>query len=69
MSHATTIGVALDDALLFGPAAPAPVASAVTSCTTDWRQVQPGDVFVAILDDEADGHDFAAQAVKRAPRR
>jgi UDP-N-acetylmuramoyl-L-alanyl-D-glutamate--2,6-diaminopimelate ligase len=35
----------------------------VTSCTNDWRQVQPGDVYVAMTGDEDDGHDYAADAV------
>lgn len=33
-----------------------------SSCTSDWRQVQPGDVFVAIADDQGDGHDRAGEA-------
>ena len=28
-----------------------------TSCTSDWRQVRPGDVFVAITGADDDGHD------------
>jgi UDP-N-acetylmuramyl tripeptide synthase len=36
-----------------------------TSCTSDWRQVQPGDVFIAITGDDEDGHDFATNAVDR----
>ncbi len=32
------------------------------SCTSDWRQVRPGDVFVAITDAEHDGHDGATAA-------
>ncbi len=37
----------------------------VTSCTSDWRQVRPGDVFVAVTEAEDDGHDHAVEAVKR----
>jgi UDP-N-acetylmuramoyl-L-alanyl-D-glutamate--2,6-diaminopimelate ligase len=37
----------------------------VTSCTSDWRQVQPGDVYIAITGDEVDGHDHASGAIKR----
>jgi UDP-N-acetylmuramoyl-L-alanyl-D-glutamate--2,6-diaminopimelate ligase len=37
----------------------------VTSCTSDWRQVQPGDVFVAVTGDETDGHDHTAEAAQR----
>ncbi len=38
----------------------------VTSCATDWREVQPGDVYVALPDTEArddDGHLHAQRAV------
>jgi UDP-N-acetylmuramoyl-L-alanyl-D-glutamate--2,6-diaminopimelate ligase len=37
----------------------------VTSCTSDWRQVRPGDVFVAIVDADDDGHDGAQEAARR----
>src|SRR5256885_5315666 len=37
----------------------------VTSCTSDWRQVRPGDVYVAITGANEDGHDFATKAVSR----
>jgi UDP-N-acetylmuramoyl-L-alanyl-D-glutamate--2,6-diaminopimelate ligase len=36
-----------------------------TSCTTSWRQVQPGDVFVAVSDAESDGHEDAVDAARR----
>ncbi len=36
-----------------------------TSCTNDYRQVRPGDVFVALAGAESDGHDDAAEAVRR----
>src|SRR4051812_14732251 len=36
-----------------------------TSCTSDWSQVQPGDLFIAIIGDDEDGHDFAAAAAER----
>ncbi len=36
-----------------------------TSCASDWRQVQPGDVFIAVTGDEDDGHDHAVDAVER----
>jgi UDP-N-acetylmuramoyl-L-alanyl-D-glutamate--2,6-diaminopimelate ligase len=35
-----------------------------TSCTSDWRQVQSGDVFLAITSDDEDGHDHATEAVE-----
>jgi len=38
----------------------------VTSCATDWREVEPGDVFVALPDvfgDDEDGHTHAQRAV------
>jgi UDP-N-acetylmuramyl pentapeptide synthase len=34
------------------------------SCTSDWRRVRPGDVFVAITDVEDDGHDQAQAAAE-----
>jgi UDP-N-acetylmuramoyl-L-alanyl-D-glutamate--2,6-diaminopimelate ligase len=36
-----------------------------TGCTSDWRQLRPGDVFVAIADADEDGHDFASAATGR----
>jgi len=39
-----------------------------TSCTSDWRQVKPGDVFVALserLGQEEDGHPYVREAVDR----
>lgn len=36
-----------------------------TSCTNDWRQVQPGDVYIAVVGDDDDGHDHASRAVSR----
>ncbi len=36
-----------------------------TSCTSDWRLVRPGDVFVAVTDADSDGHDYAEQAARR----
>jgi UDP-N-acetylmuramoyl-L-alanyl-D-glutamate--2,6-diaminopimelate ligase len=64
MSHDQRLGVRLDT--LFSPAARTTADGAiVTGCTSDWRKVQPGDAFVAVLDEEADGHDLAERAVKR----
>jgi UDP-N-acetylmuramoyl-L-alanyl-D-glutamate--2,6-diaminopimelate ligase len=64
MSHDTQVGVVLD--ALFSPACRTGAEGAtVTGCTSQWRQVQPGDAFVAVLGDDQDGHDFAAQAVER----
>src|SRR5688572_12307611 len=64
MSHQPTQGVALD--ALFSPACRTGANGAtVTGCTSNWRKVQPGDAFVAVLDERADGHDVAARAVKR----
>lgn len=37
----------------------------VTSCTSDWQQVRPGDVYVAITGANNDGHDDATAAAKR----
>jgi UDP-N-acetylmuramoyl-L-alanyl-D-glutamate--2,6-diaminopimelate ligase len=36
-----------------------------TSCTSDFRQVRQGDVFVALAGAESDGHDFAVEAARR----
>jgi UDP-N-acetylmuramoyl-L-alanyl-D-glutamate--2,6-diaminopimelate ligase len=36
-----------------------------TSCTSDWRQLRPGDVFVALAEADDDGHDHAAEATQR----
>src|SRR5260370_28466679 len=36
-----------------------------TSCTSDWRKVRPGDVYVAITGSDGDGHDFATQRASR----
>ena len=36
-----------------------------TSCTSDWRKVRPGDVYVAITGAEDDGHDYATEAASR----
>jgi UDP-N-acetylmuramoyl-L-alanyl-D-glutamate--2,6-diaminopimelate ligase len=36
-----------------------------TSCTSDWQQVRPGDVYVAITGPDYEGHDDAAAAVER----
>ena len=36
-----------------------------TSCTSDWRQVRPGDVYVALAEAEEDGHDGAMEAARR----
>jgi UDP-N-acetylmuramoyl-L-alanyl-D-glutamate--2,6-diaminopimelate ligase len=36
-----------------------------TSCTSDWRFVRPGDVFVAITEAESDGHDHGIEAARR----
>ncbi|HEY3391965.1 MAG TPA: UDP-N-acetylmuramyl-tripeptide synthetase [Lacipirellulaceae bacterium] len=35
------------------------------SCTSDWRQVERGDVFVAMVEADRDGHDEAVEAVRR----
>ena len=36
-----------------------------TSCSSDWRTVRPGDVYVAITGADEDGHDYATEAVAR----
>jgi UDP-N-acetylmuramoyl-L-alanyl-D-glutamate--2,6-diaminopimelate ligase len=37
----------------------------VSSIQADSRKVQPGDVFVALVGTHSDGHDFAADAIRR----
>lgn len=36
-----------------------------TSCTSEWRQVRPGDVYVALANADDDGHDYAVEATRR----
>jgi UDP-N-acetylmuramoyl-L-alanyl-D-glutamate--2,6-diaminopimelate ligase len=38
------------------------------SCTSDWRAVQRGDVFVALVEAERDGHEDAVEAARRGAR-
>jgi UDP-N-acetylmuramoyl-L-alanyl-D-glutamate--2,6-diaminopimelate ligase len=40
----------------------------VTSCTSDARAVQPGDVYVALDTADSDGHDLLQVAIKRGAR-
>jgi UDP-N-acetylmuramoyl-L-alanyl-D-glutamate--2,6-diaminopimelate ligase len=37
----------------------------VHSCTSEWRQVQPGDAFVALAGPDDDGHDHVDEAARR----
>jgi UDP-N-acetylmuramoyl-L-alanyl-D-glutamate--2,6-diaminopimelate ligase len=37
----------------------------VHSCCGDWRSIQPGDAFIALVDRDGDGHDEVARAVQR----
>jgi UDP-N-acetylmuramoyl-L-alanyl-D-glutamate--2,6-diaminopimelate ligase len=61
---AAAIGIRLDE--LFPAARQTGTAAAtVRHCTADWRRVQPGDAYVAIVGADADGHDYVDQAVKR----
>jgi UDP-N-acetylmuramoyl-L-alanyl-D-glutamate--2,6-diaminopimelate ligase len=39
-----------------------------TSCTSDWNQLQPGDIFVAVDDEHGDGHDKACEASRRGAK-
>ncbi len=61
------VGVSLDE--LFPEATRTGAGGvAATSCSTDWRQVEPGDVFVAVPEAEEDnsagaGHEHACRAV------
>lgn len=38
---------------------------AVSSCCGHWQDVQPGDVYVAVVGSEIDGHQFAYEAIER----
>lgn len=42
-----------------------PSESLVTGITTDTRQVEPGDVFVALEGETFNGHDFVAEAISK----
>jgi len=57
-------GVSLRQLLASAPGVCPPDIRA-TSCTSDWRKVRPGDVFVAITGSDEDGHDYATQAASR----
>jgi len=64
MSHSINrrIGVSLDE--LFPQATRSGTGEVrVTSCTSDWRKIEPGDVFVALDDLAGDGHCHARRAV------
>ena len=37
----------------------------ISSCCGHWQDVQPGDVYVAVVGSEIDGHEFAYEAVER----
>lgn len=37
----------------------------VTSCTSDWSCCQPGDLYAALTEADADGHEFVQHAIKR----
>ncbi|QDS98618.1 Mur ligase family protein [Adhaeretor mobilis] len=58
------VGISLDglfpEAKLTGQAG-----THVKGCTSDWRHVKPGDVFVALDNGEQDGHEDAREAVAR----
>jgi len=40
----------------------------VSSCCGKWDECQPGDLYVAILDVESDGHDYCPQAIERGAK-
>ncbi len=65
-------GISLDE-LFAGSVCTEAESVLATSCTGDWRQVQPGDVFVAIDVDRdentpEDGHDHAREAAERGAK-
>jgi UDP-N-acetylmuramoyl-L-alanyl-D-glutamate--2,6-diaminopimelate ligase len=37
----------------------------VSSCCGHWQDVQPGDVYVAVIGPEIDGHEFAYEAIEK----
>ncbi len=37
----------------------------VSSCCGYWQDVQPGDVYVAVIGSEVDGHEFAYEAIEK----
>ena len=61
---ANSVGISLAD-VLKGAQVPSQPFPLVTSCTNDWRQVQPGDAFIAVTEPGRDGHDDAQQAIDR----
>ena len=64
MSHEYAPGIPLDE--LFADAQRSGDCGAMAhGCTSDWRRVRPGDAFVAVLGDDADGHDHVVEAVRR----
>ena len=40
----------------------------VRSCCSQWNECQENDLFVAVVESESDGHDFARQAVQRGAK-
>src|SRR3990172_4399249 len=58
-------GISLHELLSDGARIVGPQEVYATSCTSDCRQVRPGDVFVALTEAEDDGHDVAEEAAKR----
>ncbi len=63
-SNQSRIGVNLDQQ--FSSAQRTGVAGvSATACASDWRKIEPGDVFVALDNGVEDGHDHAHQAVQR----
>lgn len=64
MSQDNSPGVVLDELFARSPRT-ATSRVVVTGCASDWRQVRPGDAFVAVLGDDDDGHDDVTRAVKR----
>lgn len=62
LSTMTRMGVSLDE--LFPQAVRTGAGDVrVTSCTSDWREIEPGDVFFALDDLAGDGHEHARRAV------
>jgi UDP-N-acetylmuramoyl-L-alanyl-D-glutamate--2,6-diaminopimelate ligase len=62
--HSTSAGVSLRELLANEVRGSLATDLRAASCTSDWRQVRPGDVSVAITDAEHDGHDGATTAAE-----
>jgi UDP-N-acetylmuramoyl-L-alanyl-D-glutamate--2,6-diaminopimelate ligase len=63
-SISTTVGGVLLSQILPNARSAAPQLR-ITSCCSEARAVRPGDLFIALLQDDDDGHEHAIEAVRR----